>query len=67
MNEKGTKPAESKWRSRLYEVIFEAETVNGKIFDVILLGMIMFSVAVVILESVKSVRDDYGSLLLGVE
>jgi voltage-gated potassium channel len=67
MNEKETKPAESEWRSRLYEVIFEAETVNGKIFDVILLGMIAFSVAVVMLESVKSVRDDYGTLLLGVE
>jgi voltage-gated potassium channel len=67
MNEKETKPAESEWRSRLYKVIFEAETVNGKIFDVILLGMIAFSVAVVMLESVKSVRDDYGTLLLGVE
>jgi voltage-gated potassium channel len=67
MNEKETKAAESKWRRRLYEVIFEAETVNGKIFDVILLGMISFSVLVVMLESVKSVRDDYGKLLLGLE
>lgn len=67
MKNEATKPAESKWRSRLYEVIFEAETVNGKIFDVILLVMIMFSVAVVILESVKTVRDDYGKLLVGVE
>jgi voltage-gated potassium channel len=29
--------------------------------------MITFSVVVVMLESVKSVRDDYGELLLGVE
>jgi voltage-gated potassium channel len=67
MKDGETRPAESKWRSYLYEVIFEAETVSGKIFDIILLGIIMFSVAVVILESVKSVRDDYGELLLGAE
>ncbi len=67
MKNEETKPAETAWRQRLYEIIFEAETVNGKIFDVILLGMIMFSVAIVILESVKSVRDDYGKLLLGIE
>ncbi len=67
MKEKDIKPAETAWRLRLYEIIFEAETVTGKIFDVLLLGMIIFSVAVVILESVKSVRDDYGKLLLGIE
>jgi len=67
MKERETKPAETPWRHRLYEVIFEAETVGGKIFDVMLLIMIMFSVAVVILESVKTVRDDYGNLLWRIE
>ncbi|CAA9405970.1 MAG: Potassium voltage-gated channel subfamily KQT; possible potassium channel, VIC family [uncultured Pyrinomonadaceae bacterium] len=67
MKNEATKPAETKWRHRLYEVIFEAETVAGKTFDVILLIMIILSVAVVILESVKSLRDDYGKLLLGAE
>jgi len=67
MKNEATKPAESKWRHRLYEIIFEAETVGGKSFDILLLVIIIFSVAVVILESVQSVRDDYGELLLRIE
>ncbi len=67
MKNEATKPAESKWRRRLYEIIFEADTVAGKTFDVILLLMIILSVAVVILESVKNLREDYGKLLLGAE
>jgi voltage-gated potassium channel len=67
MNEAAKKPVESGWRSRLHEIIFEAETVGGKTFDVLLLWTILISVAVVILESVKSVREEYGNLLLGAE
>jgi len=67
MKKEAATPAESKWRHRLYEIIFEAETVDGKRFDVLLLITIVLSVAVVILESVKSVRDDYGVLLLQAE
>ncbi len=65
MNEAEKKPIESRWRRRLHEIIFEAETVGGKTFDVLLLWTIIISVAVVILESVKSIRADYGRLLLG--
>ena len=61
------KPVESHWRSRLHEIIFEAETASGKTFDVLLTWTIIISVVVVILESVKSIRADYGSLLMRLE
>lgn len=67
MKREAATPAESKWRHRLFEIIFEAETVGGKTFDVLLLATIVLSVAVVILESVKSARDEYGTLLLQAE
>jgi voltage-gated potassium channel len=52
---------------RLHEIIFEAETLGGKIFDVILLCTIIISVLVVMLESVQSMRNDYGLVLLRAE
>ena len=67
MKEAEKKPVESSWRSRLHEIVFEAETLGGKTFDVLLLWTIIISVVVVILESVKSIRADYGNLLLGME
>ena len=51
------------WRLKLYIIIFEAETPAGKAFDVGLIGVILTSVAVVMLESVQTIRADYGSLL----
>lgn len=67
MKEEVKKPVESRWRSRLHEIIFEAETVGGKTFDVLLIWTIIISVVVVILESVKSIRADYGELLWRME
>lgn len=48
-----------KSREKLYEIIFEADTPYGKFFDVALLIIILISVALVMLESVPSVRDNY--------
>ena len=50
-------------KDRLHEIIFEADTKKGKIFDVILLIAILISVFVVILSSVESIEKDYGLLL----
>lgn len=47
-------------RKRLHEIIFEADTRAGKLFDIILLWLIVASVVIVMFESVKSFRDDYG-------
>jgi voltage-gated potassium channel len=42
------------FRERLHEIIFEAETPEGKLFDVILLGMILLSILVLMLETVPA-------------
>lgn len=55
------------WRTWMYEVIFEADTPLGKTFDIVLLWSILLSVAAVLLESVESIRADYGGLLYAVE
>lgn len=52
-------------RGRLYEIIFEAETRGGKLFDVALFVAIMLSVAATILSSVDSIQQAYGQWLTG--
>lgn len=49
-----------KIKDRLYEIIFEADTNEGKTFDVILLIVILISIALVMLESMPRFRDNYG-------
>jgi voltage-gated potassium channel len=53
----------SNWKHRLHEVIYEADTKGGKIFDVILLIAILASIILVMLESVESINSKYGALL----
>ena len=55
------------WRQQVHEIVFEAETLPGKIFDITLIFMILASVAAVLLESVKSIRAEYGPMLDAVE
>ncbi len=50
-------------RAKLHEIIFEADTKKGKIFDIILLIAILISVFGVILSSVDSIEKDYGNIL----
>lgn len=50
-------------RARLHEIIFESDTLAGRLFDHALTWLILLSVATVILESVGSVRVQYGKLL----
>ena len=40
-------------KDKLHEIIFEADTKGGKIFDVVLLIAILISVLIVIISSVK--------------
>jgi hypothetical protein len=51
------------WQQKLHTIIFEADTTGGKLFDVALITLIALSVAVVMLESVSSVRVKYGEIL----
>lgn len=55
------------WRQKVYEIVFEADTPAGVLFDVVLLIAIFLSVMVVMLESVESIRLKYGPLLVGAE
>jgi len=63
----GEKQTALTWRERAYEIIFEADTPAGKLFDVVLLIAILLSVLVVMCESVESIRDDHPDLLSGAE
>lgn len=51
---------DTSWRRRLYIVIFESGTPAGKWFDILLILSILASVAVVMLDSVQSVRLAHG-------
>ncbi|MEW4564455.1 ion transporter [Bremerella sp. JC770] len=64
------KPSEGEdrtWRQQAYDIVFEADTPAGVLFDVVLLAAIFLSVLVVMLESVESIRLQYGGLLVGAE
>lgn len=50
-------------KKHLYEIIFEADTPAGKLFDVILLVVILLSVLLVMLESVSSIAAEYLNIL----
>ncbi|WP_435262319.1 ion transporter [Tenacibaculum sp. nBUS_03] len=51
------------WKDTLHEVIYEADTRAGKLFDIILLIAILSSVLFVMLESVDEIELKYGNIL----
>jgi len=51
------------WKTKLHEIIYEADTPAGKLFDVILLIAIIASIVLVMLESVKSFDAKYHNFL----
>lgn len=53
----------SNWRAQLHEIIYEADTPAGKLFDVVLLIAILASIVFVMLESITSFNDKYYSFL----
>ena len=55
------------WRDIMFEVIFEADTPAGKWFDIVLIICILLSVLTVMLDSVSSIREQYGEFLRAVE
>jgi len=60
MNEKRTP---GKLRRILHEIIFEADTSAGKLFDIILIICIVFSVILVMLDSISPFQSQFGSWL----
>lgn len=55
------------WRSRLQEIIYESNTAAGKFFDIALLGAILVSTLIVMLDSVPSLHQQYGRIFLILE
>lgn len=55
------------WKTRLHNIIFEADTPAGKAFDVVLLVLILLSVVVVMLDSVAAYRAAYGPWFYAIE
>jgi len=53
----------SKWKSKLYKIIYESDTVAGKSFDIALIMAILFSIILVMLESVESFDAKYHNFL----
>jgi len=51
------------WKTKLHEIIYEADTPSGKLFDVILLIVIIASIILVMLESVRTIDSKYHNLL----
>ncbi|WP_442266618.1 ion transporter [Tenacibaculum sp. ZS6-P6] len=58
-----TQKTKKNWKQKLHEIIYEADTPGGKLFDVILLIAILFSIAIVMLESVNTINEKYNNLL----
>jgi voltage-gated potassium channel len=57
----------NKLRRRFHQVIYEADTPAGKLFDVILLILIIISIVAVMLESVAQIQSRYGNELHVIE
>jgi voltage-gated potassium channel len=50
------------WRSKLHNTIYESNTTAGKVFDIALLVLIVLSIIVVMLDSMKSFNRQYAHL-----
>jgi voltage-gated potassium channel len=55
------------WRTKIHEIIFEADTPVGRWFDIFLIISIILSVIAVMLDSVASIGEKYGWELYLVE
>jgi voltage-gated potassium channel len=51
------------WRRKLHDIIYEADTPAGKIFDILLFITIIASIILVMLESIKSFDEKYHNFL----
>lgn len=51
------------WRTKAYDIIFEADTPAGKAFDILLIISILLSVLVVMMDSSAPIRNEYGETL----
>ncbi|MFC7358558.1 ion transporter [Jejudonia soesokkakensis] len=55
--------SKSSWRKKLHQIIYEADTPAGKLFDVMLLVLILLSVIFVMIESIRGQPEVVYDLL----
>ena len=55
------------WKKKIHEIIYEADTPSGKVFDIMLFVLIVISVILVMLESIEEVDENYHQTLLTLE
>lgn len=60
-------PEKKGFRRRIHVIIFGSDTLAGKLFDIVLIAAIALSVAVVMLDSIGSIRANFGDLLWKLE
>lgn len=58
---------QNSWQFKAHEIIFEADTSAGKAFDICLIFSILISVSVVLLDSVATIHQKYGTLFYIIE
>jgi voltage-gated potassium channel len=54
-------------RNKLYRIVFKADTRPGRIFDLVLLWLIVISVIVVVLESIPEISQQYSDEIYLIE
>ena len=68
MNPVGNRPRNGPpWRGRLFDILFETDTLPAKVFDLILILAILASVVVVMLDSVDAIVERHHFLLHSLE
>jgi voltage-gated potassium channel len=50
------------WRSKIFKIIYHADTPAGKWFDIVLIVFILLSVLIIILDSVEKLHINHGEL-----
>lgn len=58
------KDEKERLRQRIFDTVFEANTRQGKLFDICLLLLILISVGLVMLESIPSINARYHKVLI---
>ncbi len=66
-NTKKHQPKLGPLQTKIHEIIFEAETPAGRLFDIGLIISIVLSVTIVMLDSVAGIRESHGELLYRLE
>lgn len=63
-NNKNKNDTPKNYKEKLHLVVFGTDTYAGKLFDLVLIWLVLLSVALVMLESVESIKEEYAGATL---